>query len=295
MAVFLDAFERWLRAARYKQDTIERAVRVLRMYLNYCSARNLSVLCRESAEEFLADSGRTIKAHTHLNYWRDLRMSFGFAVVQGLTSRNWIEQIPKPTPSVHERERDITYSEEEMRSLLAVCPAWNWLGVRDRAIVLVLWNCGFRASEVCALLVTDVHWQDGEVLVRDGKGGSRYAGVMDAECAEAVSLHLLRRRHDAALLFTDIHGGPLSRNALLQLLKRLARKAGWSGKSCFTHGFRHAFRDNKRELGLDDTDISGLLGHSTVVSTRTYGRRAVAQKAKARLKTVLHEQGRLAG
>lgn len=288
MAVFIDAYERWLSAARYQPDTIERALRILRMYLNFCADKRLEPFSHEAPEHFLADAGRRgVRPSTHLNYWKDLRMAFGFAQAQGLVARNPVDQIPRPRPSVHERERDVVYTEQQMRSLLAVCPSWHWIGVRDAAIILLLWNTGFRASEVCHLLVTDINWDDREVTVRNGKNGATYEGVFDDECAQALRLHLLRRRWDAALLFTNKDGGQLTRNALLQLLKRMGKRAGWNASTLFTHGFRHTFRNNQRDLGLDDTDVAGLLGHSTVRSTQTYSRRQAARKAKDRRRLAL--------
>jgi integrase/recombinase XerD len=284
VTAFTDVYHRWLRAARYKPDTIARAVQITKSYLTFCAARQLEPFSREGAEEYLADAGQRVRPHTHLNYWKDLRMAFAFAVTQGLAARNWVEQIPKPRPSLYEREKDVYYTEAEFRQLVAVCPRWSWVGQRDAAILHVLRSCGFRASELCNLLVTDVDWEEDTIHIQDGKGGARYRGLMSEECALILRSYTLNRPHDIARLFTDIHGGPFTRHALEQMIRRLARRGGFPTGRIFPHGFRHSFRVDNREMGLDDADIAALLGHKTVRSTWAYARRQASRQAIERLR-----------
>ena len=193
--------------------------------------------------------------------------------------------IPRPRLSIDERERDAPiYTEGDRDKLLEVCPPWSWMGLRNQAIILTLWHTPLRASEMCGLQLADVDWDASELRVRDGKGGSRYDAVMPAELALALDRYLRHRNFsDAEALWVDQKGRQLSTHALALMLRRMAKRARIS-KPVYPHGFRHNFRRRCREMGLDDADISGLMGHRSVTPTWGYARKAARDMAKARLR-----------
>lgn len=276
-----------MEASGYRRDTVERAVRIAHQYISFSIAQGLDLYHKGTAEAWLAGaSRRNVCAVTLLNYWKDLKLFGDWAVSEGLMAKNPVLEIRKPRPSMHERERDVVYSEFEVQKLLATCPTWTWIGFRDAAIIWLLWETGIRAQELCDLLVTDLDFDEGEIVVRDGKAGVRYEAVLTPAVDVPLRRWLLRRRFDGAMLFTDQRGGPLTRHALELMLRRRARRAGWA-QNCFPHGFRHSFRARMKALGLDDADISALLGHSTIRSTWTYGRREAKRLAKERLRNRL--------
>jgi integrase/recombinase XerD len=88
------------------------------------------------------------------------------------------------------------------------------------------------------------------------------------------------------MLFIAQGGSPLTPHALAQLFQRLSKKAGIK-PHVFPHRFRHTYRIRMRALGLDDCDVSALLGHRSVVPTWDYGRKAARELAKARLRMAL--------
>jgi integrase len=205
-------------------------------------------------------------------------------VTEGLVAEDPMAGLPRPRVAREETERDVDpVTPAMLEALLNVCPAWTWLGQRDRAIVRMLWDTPLRASELCGLLVTDIDWDAMEVRVRDGKGGCRYEALITEDLGLAISRYLRNRRHDCAVLFVTQDGSTLSPHALGQLLQRLSRKAGIA-PHVFPHQFRHSFRVRMRALGLDDCDVSALLGHRSVVPTWGYGRRQARIMAKARLR-----------
>lgn len=276
-------YELWLSAAGYKPDTISRALRIYDQYVHFCALKAIRGGSVEAVTLFLvAARDRNVRPQTLLNYWKDLRLAFSWAQSEGFVAENPVEQIPRPRPSLYERERDVYYTESEYKTLLSVIPHWNWLGLRDRAIVMLLWDTGIRATELTCLTIEDISL-DGQVYVRSGKAGVAYTGLLTPETEGAIRRQLLQRPHDSDYLFTNNRGQPLSRHALEQVLRKIGLRAGWS-KSCYPHGFRHSFRVRLRDLGLDDTAISALLGHKTVTPTRGYGRRKAASAALEQLR-----------
>lgn len=284
MGADVQTYELWLRAAGYRPDTIARAVRIARQYVKWCDSHDPHH--REQLVGFLAEVGERIKRVTLLNYWKDLELFFRFAVSEGLVVNNPLHEIPKPKPSIYERERDyrfLPYTDQEFRALMDATPYWNWLGLRDRALLHVLWDTPLRVSEIVGLDVADVEWDVEELKVRDGKNAVKYEGILSVDGALALHRYLQDRPHENDALFVDVHGGRLTRHALELLLRRLSRRAHWT-KPCYPHAFRANWRLRMRMLGLDDAACSAMMGHATVVVTHGYARQVARQMAKAQLR-----------
>lgn len=280
----VDRFHLWLRAANYRPDTISRAVIIARQYIGSANGHDPGE--KDTVIAFLAQAAERVKRVTMLNYHKDLAMFFRFAMSEGLVDENPLELIPKPRPSLYERERDtrfLPYTDSEFEALLDACHRYNWLGLRDRAILWVLWDTPLRVSEVCGLMLTDLDWGPQELQVRDGKDGVRYEALLSDSCLLAIDRYLRHRPNDAAMLFVDRHSQALTRGAVEQLCRRLARRADWT-KPCAPHYFRHNWRVKMRRLGLDDAAISALMGHRSVVITHAYARQVARQDAKAQLR-----------
>lgn len=277
----LISFDLWLKAAGYRPPTRERALRTARQYLAFCDGNE--PLSREPAIRYLADASGRVKRISLEGRHKDLSMLARWAVSEGLVAESFMNGIPRPHPSIDERERDAPiYTEADKDALLAVCPPWSWMGLRNQALVRALWYTPLRASELCALQLADVDWDAGEFKVRDGKGGTRYEAVIPAELALALDRYLRYRNFpESEALWVDQKGRQLSSHALALMLRRMAKRARIT-KPVYPHGFRHNFRRRCREIGLDDADISALLGHRSVQATWGYARQAARQMAKGR-------------
>jgi integrase/recombinase XerD len=278
-------FERSLLARGLRPDTIERAIRTASRFLYWCGDQDPASL--DTVEAFLADAGRSIRRITLANYHKDLGMFFRWAESKGLVASNPVAQIPKPQPSLYERERDtrsLPYTDAEFQRLLDACPPFwqGWLGLRDRALMWLLWETPLRASEIVALVETDIDWAGSEVRVRDGKGGVRYEAIISVNCADALDDYRRRRlpQQGVAAFFLDRHGLPLSRHGLYLMVRRTGKRAGIT-KPVFPHMFRHNFRARVRAKGGDDARVSPLMGHSGIVVTQSYARDVARRDAKA--------------
>lgn len=282
----LRGFRLWLQAAGYRPDTIRRALMVAGQYLRSCEGAEPTSTA--AAVSFLAHAAQRVSRVTQLNYYKDLTLFFRFAQSEGLTANDPLKHVPRPRPSLYERERDtrfLPYTDAEYQALVLATPHWNWLGLRDRAILAVLWETPLRASEIIGLHASDIDWERGELRVRDGKAGVKYEALIPPSCALAIDRYLRARPVRTSEVFCGYHREPLTRHALDQLLRRLAKRAGWE-KPCSPHYFRHNWRLRMRMLGLDDAAISSLMGHRTVVVTHSYGRQAARTMGKAQLRRV---------
>ena len=278
----IGGFDMWLRASGRRPIPRDRMLRTVSHYLSRCNGHD--PFERRTILAYLADSATTVKRITLRNRWDQLRVFAAWAVSEGLAHVDPMAGVPRPHVRRDEAERDVDpITREQLDALLAVCPQWTWLGQRDRALLLCLWDTPLRASELCGLLATDVDWSAMELRVRDGKGGCRYEAPFTDEAGLAISRYIRNRRFDSAMLFVAQDGSGLTAHALGQLVRRLAARAGIQS-AVFPHRFRHTYRVRMRALGLDDCDISALLGHTSVVPSWGYGRKAARAMAKARLR-----------
>ncbi|MCA1843638.1 MAG: site-specific integrase [Actinobacteria bacterium] len=163
---------------------------------------------------------------------------------------------------------------DDVRALLAACSTTAPTGVRNRALVAVLYRAGLRLDEALALLPGDVDAAGGVVRV-GASGHHRLAGIDAA--ALAIVAEWLDVRAAIGLggdvpLFCTLSGGPLQPAYVRQLLPRLAAKAG-IGKRVHAQGLRHTHAAELAAEGLPAELIQAQLGHESLASTDRYLRR----------------------
>lgn len=186
-----------------------------------------------------------------------------------------------------------TLTESEVEQLLAAPNITTPLGLRDRAMLEVLYASGLRVSELVNLVVAQVNFQQGLVRVM-GKGSKERLVPLGEEALhwlqrfmrEGRGLLLGERRSDA--LFPSKHGTAMSRQAFWQLIKRYALEAGIS-KALSPHTLRHAFATHLLNHGADLRVVQLLLGHSSLSTTQIYT--FVAQERLKGLHASHHPRG----
>lgn len=149
---------------------------------------------------------------------------------------------------------------------------------RDKAIILVLLDTGLRASELCALRVSDVELQNGKVHVRHGTAGGAKGGkgrfVYLGKVARRAVWRYLAEREDGrdpeAPLIVSRANRHFNKDALRQLIRSLGEKAGVS--KCYPHRFRHTFAITYLRSGGDVFTLQMLLGHSSLDMVKRYAR-----------------------
>lgn len=166
-------------------------------------------------------------------------------------------------------------SVQDVDAILNATDITTDLGVRDRAIMEVLYSSAIRRTELLHLSVFDVDTRRGSLLVRQGKGSkSRLLPLGERACAW-VDKYLQEVRSeltlgaDAGILFLTQHGDPLTGDSLGDLVKRHIAAAGVAALGA-CHLFRHACATHMLENGADTRFIQVLLGHSQLSTTQVY-------------------------
>jgi integrase/recombinase XerD len=146
-------------------------------------------------------------------------------------------------------------------------------GLRDRAILEVLYATGLRVSELVQLRPGDVNLDDGYVICR-GKGGKERIVPMGKAAAALTRRYIeevrpqLQKTPAEALFLTRL-GDPFTRQGLWKMLREYARKAGLEAKVS-PHILRHSFATHLLERGADLRSVQLMLGHSQITTTQIY-------------------------
>lgn len=162
---------------------------------------------------------------------------------------------------------------DEVRRLMRAPSSRAPTGVRNRALIVVLYRAGLRVAEALALMPKDIDRDAGSVRVLHGKGDKARTVGMDPEAFALLERWLdvraARGINGRAPIFCTLGGGQLKSAYVRALLPRLAAKAGID-KRVHAHGLRHTMAAEMRAEGQDIGVISKALGHSSIATTARY-------------------------
>jgi site-specific recombinase XerD len=234
-----------------------------------------------------------LSAKTTLNAWTALSSLWSWAEKEAECKHIIRGRIPRPK---WRRPQVEPFSEEEVRKLLAACEtmhAWDRRNekyvagarpsaVRDRAMVLMLLDCGLRVSELTALNVADYDRKTGQVTIRHGKGDKKRV-ISVANVARAAIWRYLRTRPAAKPeepLFVSAHSGErLDRVAVRAMVMRAGQRAGVT--PAYPHRFRHTFAVSFLRNGGNPLALQDILGHEKLDTVRIYVKLAAVDLALA--------------
>lgn len=162
---------------------------------------------------------------------------------------------------------------EEMLAIAKIPSKQAPTGIRNRALLYVLWRAGLRISEALSLETRDMDAAYGTIRVREGKGRKARVVGMDVVGFAAVEKWHDRRHADGIesndVVFCTLAGRKLSRRYVEAMLGRLAVRAGIT-KRVHPHGLRHTFACELADEGVHIREISKLLGHASIATTAGY-------------------------
>ena len=209
-----------------------------------------------------------------------IKVFYRFLVGQGLvqTDPSSVIETPRLWKGLPE-----VLSIEEVERLLQAAPLREQRGIRDRAILELLYATGLRVSEAANLKLTDLNAEAG-FLRCTGKGGRERVVPVGKQALAWIGRYLAQVREKAKPssnnIFLNRFGRPLSRQTVWILINRYAKQAGLK-KQISPHTLRHSFATHLLEAGADLRVVQELLGHATIATTQIY-----THVARARLKSI---------
>lgn len=161
---------------------------------------------------------------------------------------------------------------EEVNNLLNAVNLDTWEGIRDRAMLELLYASGLRVSELINLKKEDINMEDGFIIVRIGKGGKDRLTLIGESAKNWIRKYLdvsLDKLKVLDYIFITRRNSKFTRQAVWLKLKDFALKAGIT-KNVYPHILRHSFATHMLERGADLSAIQTLLGHASITTTEIY-------------------------
>ena len=224
-------------------------------------------------KEFIAwIHGRGMSASSQARILSGIKTFFHFLVLEGLLSDNPTTLLESPKLS---RKLPDTLSIHEINSLIDALDLSKPEGMRNKAILEMLYGCGLRVSEVVDLKISNL-FLDIELVKILGKGNKERLVPIGSEAAkflqiwlQEVRIHLKIKPGQENWVFLNNRGSSLSRVMVFLIIKGLATKIGLK-KTISPHTFRHSFATHLLEGGADLRAVQEMLGHESITTTEIY-------------------------
>ena len=226
-------------------------------------------LTAEDINEYLASSAQ-MSRRSQARFLSALRSFYSWLVMEGLMKENPCDRVDMPKLGRYLPE---VLSEEEVFGIIDSVDLSTWQGLRDRAILEVLYGCGVRVSEAVGLKISCLYFKEGFIRVI-GKGNKERLVPLNDMASDALRAYLDRRpQPDTAdeddLVFLNRFGRSLSRQSMFKMVKMQTLLAGVR-KEISPHTFRHSFATHLVEHGADLRVVQEMLGHESVTTTEIY-------------------------
>ncbi|MDE7123264.1 MAG: site-specific tyrosine recombinase XerD [Alistipes sp.] len=197
-----------------------------------------------------------------------IRSFFNFLLVEERIDASPAEFVSAPKAG---RKLPDVLTIDEIDRIIAAVDTSTTKGLRDSAMLEVLYSCGLRVSELTALRMQDLFFGEGYIRVT-GKGDKQRLVPVSAAARDRIGRYLEVRRDrgtDCETLFLNNRGGRLTRVMVFTLLRQAACRAGID-KRLSPHTFRHSFATHLIEGGASIRQVQEMLGHESILTTEIY-------------------------
>lgn len=265
-----------LETKRYSLHTARSYVTLFRNFRQFYADRRLIDIGEDDIKRYMH---WIVKSGMSFSYQNQVINSIKFYYEQVLNMPQRFYDIGRPRM---EQKLPCVLSEEEVRRMIGVT-----VNLKHKAILVTLYSCGLRLSELLDLRLTDIHSERHLVTVRGAKGRKDRNTVLSD-----TTLQLLRKYFSAyrprEYLFEGQGGGRYAAKSVAEIVKKAALGAGIR-RHASPHTLRHSFATHLLEQGTDLRYIQTLLGHSSPKTTEIYAH--VSTKAIGQIKSPIDRLG----
>lgn len=257
-------------------NTVVSYERDLKSYLLYVSKveeiSSLDAVSRSTIIQFLkflTENGKSSK--TIARHIASIRSFHQFLLREKVTTQDPTVHIDRPK---QEQKLPQVMSVEEVQALLDSPDTSKVFGMRDKAMLELLYATGMRVSELISLNVSDVHLTMGFVRCV-GKGNKERIIPLGTMAQNAITTYIeesrsqLLKKKTTDALFVNLYGNRLTRQGFWKILKKLTKEAGIE-KELTPHTLRHSFATHLLENGADLRAVQEMLGHADISTTQIY-------------------------
>lgn len=274
----IDLIDRFLDAVWMEYGLSKNTLKAYRADVNMLAiwakaqSKSLVRLERADIQEYLAHRlEKKSSPHSTARQISSFRRFYRYLIRENLIENDPTEQIARPKLS---RGLPISLSEQDVESLLKAPDVSQPLGMRDKAMLELLYATGLRVTELISLTLNQVNLNQGIVRII-GKGNKERLVPMGTIAQDYLRNYLNTARNDIKgmrqtdCIFPTKRSDSMSRQSFWHLIKRYAKKAGVNSELS-PHTLRHAFASHMLNHGADLRVVQMLLGHSDLSTTQIY-------------------------
>jgi len=290
LTAYLHRFLEWSAVHNYADATVKKRKECLREFIRWCEERGI-----ESPQDITKPILERYQRHLYYHRKTDgqplssrsqrSRLTPIRAYFKWLAQQNYILYNPASDielPRVERRLPKAILNEKEVAAVMNAADITQALGLRDRAIMEVLYSTGVRRMELAGLKLHDVDMERGALMVRQGKGKKDRVIPIGDRAIAWINQYLLTVRSelmtglDDGTLFLSRLGEAFTPSALSDCIRVYVQKAD-IGKTGSCHLFRHAMATQMLENGADIRFIQAMLGHADISTTQIYTQVSIRQ------------------
>jgi integrase/recombinase XerD len=253
------------------KNSLESYRRDLEKLSGWCTKNGFEIaqLSRQDLREWLIDLSKANLSPTSVNRLISaLRGFYKFLQFDRHIIKSPAEDLVAPQKSAYLPK---FLNQDEMGQLLTVPDVSTETGLRDRAILELMYACGLRVSEVCDLNIFDPDLDSG-ILTCKGKGSKTRKVPIGKSAVEWLRSYLLKRRQKENVeiqnLFVSSEGKPLNRQTIFLIVKACGEQIG--REDCSPHTLRHTFATHLVQNSADIRSVQQMLGHADISTTQIY-------------------------
>jgi tyrosine recombinase XerC len=276
VAVLLSDFKRYLEIERHaSQYTLRNYLHDLRHFIDYAVKENIATLedvdiqlLRRYIASLIEEGYEKSSIARKLSA---LRSFYSYLTQTNIITKNPLLTISSPKLT---KRLPAFLSTDEVNKLIMTPDISTPLGMRDKAMLELLYASGLRVSEIAGLDIINVNLEEREIRVL-GKGSKERITLMGKPAVNAIDCYLREGRpkligqRSTDALFLNRYGRRLSKRSIQQTLSRYATAAGLT-KRVFPHMIRHSFATHLLDGGADLRVVQELLGHASLSTTQIY-------------------------
>ena len=277
MEAFLKEYLSVLKLERnLSENTIASYKNDLTSLIHFLEEKNINDFSDITVSQ-LTDFFKALTSYGLLNtstarYFSSIKNFFMYLYSNGYLRDNPVERLSAPKLS---KSLPVVLTVEEVDSILSGPIVNTKLGLRDKALLELLYACGTRVTELINLKVSDLFFKD-EVIRVFGKGSKERVVPIGSSAIHWVNEYLLKSRpllekksKSENILFLNNRSTKLSRMGIWKIIDKYAKEAGIK-KEVHPHTFRHSFATHLLEGGADLRAVQEMLGHADISTTQIY-------------------------
>lgn len=253
------------------QNTIEAYMRDIKQFQHFILHRYDCLpkdVARENIERYmdwLYDRGS--KKSSQARQLSGIKSFFNYLLLKDMIASSPAELILPPKPA---KVLPDTLSTDEIDRMIATIDDSSPKGIRDKAILEVLYSCGLRVSELCNLRLGDLFFGEGYIRII-GKGDKQRLVPISGIACERIQRYkeVRTKKTTEDTLFLNNRGTKLTRVMIFNIIKQAALLAGID-KSISPHTLRHSFATHLLEGGANIRQVQEMLGHESILTTEVY-------------------------